>query len=83
MAGWQGRKSPNVSHYLANLNAIPSAHDVIDDDFDIDKELAQFTNTEFLDFDTGLFLEQTVPEYIPDGKEIANDAKDLDFVNGM
>jgi hypothetical protein len=84
MAGYQGRKGPNVSHYLANLNAIPSsAHDVVDDDFNIDKELAQFTNTEFLDFDTGSFLEQSVPEYIPDGKEDGDDAKGLDFGNGM
>lgn len=83
MAGWQGRKGPNVSHYLANLNALPSAHDVVDDNFNIDKELAQFTNTEFLDFDTGNFLEQSVPDYDADGKKNVDDAKGLDFVNGM
>lgn len=61
-----GRKAPNVSQYLANLNAIPSAHDVAtqDENFDIEEQLAQFTNVEFLDFDTGgEFLENPIPDF--------------------
>jgi len=82
MAGYQGRKGPNISNYLANLNTIPSAHDVVDEDFNIDAELAQFTNIEFLDFDTGNFLDQSVPEYNAEGKKNADDAEGIDFVNG-
>lgn len=94
MDAYKGRKAPNVSHYLANLNALPSAHDVAtqqQDDFE--DELAQFTNTEFLDFDAGDFLEQPMPEYDPSLEEKARrenaaannkiGAKGMDFVTGM
>ena len=91
MAGYNsGRKAPNVSQYLANLNAIPSAHDVAtqqEDNFEITDELAQFTNAEFLDFDAGDFLDQSMPEFNPNQDEHArrksgdsnNDAKGIDF----
>ncbi|KAL9065368.1 MAG: hypothetical protein Q9161_008271 [Pseudevernia consocians] len=95
MDGYKGRKAPNVSHYLANLNALPSAHDMAtqqQEDFNIDDELAQFTNTEFLDFDAGDLLEQPMPEYDPSVEEkarreniIANNelgGKGMDFVTG-
>lgn len=73
MEGYKGRKAPNVSSYLANLNALPSAHDVATqqqhqqhEDFSFDDELAQFTNAEFLDQDVGDYLEQQpMPEYGP------------------
>lgn len=62
MDAYKGRKAPNVSNYLANLNAIPSTRDVANqhqqEDFNFDDELAQFTNAEFLDQDVGDFLEQ-------------------------
>lgn len=96
MDGYKGRKAPNISHYLANLNALPSAHDLATqqrEDFNIDDELAQFTNTEFLDFDAGEFLEQPMPEYDPSLEEkarregtVANNeigGKGMDFVSGM
>ena len=88
-----GRKIPNVSQYLANLNTIPSAHDVAtqDENFDIDEQLAQFTNVEFLDFDTGgEFLEHQIPDFNSDhgarsrrqsAEHNTVDAKSLDFVN--
>ncbi|KAL8711656.1 MAG: hypothetical protein Q9220_004066 [cf. Caloplaca sp. 1 TL-2023] len=56
MAGFGGRKGPNVSQYVSNLNAIPSEHDLAiqqSEDFDFSSDLAAFTNTEFLDFDQG------------------------------
>lgn len=94
MDGYKGRKAPNVSQYLANLNALPSAHDVAtqqQEDFNIDDDLAQFTNTSFLDFD-GDFLEQPMPEYDTSLEEKARSentaangkigGKGLDFVNG-
>ena len=88
-----GRKVPNVSQYLANLNTIPSAHDVAtqDESFDIDEQLAQFTNVEFLDFDTGgEFLEHQIPDFNSDhgarsrrqsAEHNTVDVKGLDFVN--
>lgn len=94
--GYKGRKGPNVSHYLANLNTLPSAHDVAaqqQEDFNIADELAQFTNTEFLDFDAGDFLEPSMSDYDPSLEEKARrencaanntiDGKGLDFVHGM
>lgn len=87
MASYQGRKGPNVSNYLANLNAIPSSHDVSpDENFKFDEELAQFTNTEFFDFDTGNLLEQNVPEYNSEEEKKVKggiDGKGIDYVNGM
>lgn len=53
MATYNGRRAPNVSQYIANLNTIPSAADVAaQNDFgNFDDDLALFTNTEFFDFD--------------------------------
>jgi hypothetical protein len=54
-SGFGTRRAPNVSAYLANLNAIPSAHDIAaqhqQDNFDVSDDLALFTNTQFFDFD--------------------------------
>ena len=94
MDGYKGRKAPNVSQFLANLNALPSSHDTQQQEaFSIDDELAQFTNTEFLDFDAGDFLEQPMPEYDPSLEEKARrenaaannkfGGKGINFVNGM
>lgn len=95
MHGYKGRKAPNVSHYLANLNPLPSAHDVAaqqQEDFNLDHDLAQFTNTDFLDFDADDFLEQPMPEYDPALEEKARrenaaannqiGGKRMDFVTG-
>ena len=88
-----GRKAPNVSQYLANLNAIPSTHDMAtqDDSFDIEEQLAQFTNVEFLDFDaSGEFLEHPIPDFRSDhgarsrrqsAGNTTVDSKSMDFVN--
>jgi hypothetical protein len=84
------RKAPNVSQYLANLNAVPSPHDVAtqqDENFGLDDDLAQFTNAEFLDFDAGAdFLDQGMPEFDPNQSQHSrrqssanNDAKGMDF----
>jgi hypothetical protein len=56
MAGYSGQRGPNVSEFIANLNAIPSAQDMAGqgpDNFNLDDELAMFTNTQFFDFDLG------------------------------
>jgi hypothetical protein len=56
MAGYSGQRGPNVSEFIANLNAIPSTQDMAGqgpDNFNLDDELAMFTNTQFFDFDLG------------------------------
>ncbi|KAI4192983.1 MAG: hypothetical protein LQ350_008514 [Teloschistes chrysophthalmus] len=66
MTGFGGRKGPNVPHYLANLNAIPSEQDLAtqqQDNFDFHNDLAPFTNTEFLDFDQGENFLQSPIDY--------------------
>ena len=96
MEVYKGRKAPNVSNYLANLNAIPSAHDTAlqqQDEINFEDELAQFTNTDFLDFDADNFMEQPMPEYDPSLEEkarrenaAANDkinGKGMEYVTGM
>lgn len=57
MSGYNGRRAPNFSQYLNDLNTIPSPYDQAQQEqeqqdlFDVDAELALFTNAEFLDFD--------------------------------
>jgi hypothetical protein len=56
MASYNGQRGPNVSEFIANLNAIPSAQDMAagqGQDFNLDDDLAMFTNTQFFDFDLG------------------------------
>jgi hypothetical protein len=50
MSNYHGRRAPNVSQYLANLNTIPSEVPA-QDEFPIGADLDFLTNTEFFDFD--------------------------------
>lgn len=98
MAGFNGRRVPNVSQYIANLNTIPSAQDVAnprDDNFRLDDDLAVFTNAEFFDFDLSegaAGIEQGPINYDPSQEERArrenaaahkNNSHKLEFVNGL
>ncbi|KAK3673864.1 hypothetical protein LTR78_006419 [Recurvomyces mirabilis] len=52
MASYNGRRAPNVSQYLANLNTIPGPQDVAAQSaFPTGDDLDFLTNTEFFDFD--------------------------------
>ncbi|EYE97857.1 putative bZIP transcription factor (MetR) [Aspergillus ruber CBS 135680] len=57
MSEFNGRRAPNFSQYLDDLNAIPSPYDQAvqqqqkQDSFNLDAELSLFTNAEFFDFD--------------------------------
>ena len=94
MSTFTGRKAPNVSQYLANLNAIPSAHEIANqqqEPYAIDDELALFTNTEFYDFDLE-HIEHNPVEYDHSHEERSrsehagthkSNQKPLEFVNGM
>ena len=84
-----------MSQYIANLNTIPSAHDIAtqqQEGFNLEDDLAIFTNAEFFDFDLGENLEQSPVNYNPAQEERArrenaaarsNGGKGLDFVGGM
>ncbi|KAB8257419.1 hypothetical protein BDV32DRAFT_127379 [Aspergillus pseudonomiae] len=55
MAEYNGRRAPNFSQYLDDLNAIPSPYDQAvqqqQGSYNLDADLSLFTNAEFFDFD--------------------------------
>jgi len=66
------RRTPNVSQYIANLNAVPTSQELAaqNDDFTLSDDLAFLTNAEFFDFDTfngtvGDFPAQDAPQAQP------------------
>lgn len=96
MANFNGRRAPNFSQYLDDLNTIPSPYDRAlqqqqqqQNTVNFDEELALFTNAEFFDFDK--FANLDLPTF--DGVEDKNaqvesedqtqnaDMKFLDFLN--
>ncbi|KAJ5113491.1 hypothetical protein N7456_002025 [Penicillium angulare] len=95
MAGYNGRRAPNFSQYLDDLNAIPSAYDQAlqqqqQNAFNVDDELAMFTNAEFFDFDN--FPSLDLPAFdslddkathgeVSDQPTQNDDMKFLDFLN--
>ncbi|KAJ5610266.1 hypothetical protein N7510_006985 [Penicillium lagena] len=94
MAGYNGRRAPNFSQYLDDLNAIPSPYDQAvqqqqqqQNSFNVDDELALFTNAEFFDFDKfgGLSLPtfDSVDNTKTAGDQTSHEAdmKFLDFLN--
>ena len=100
MAGHNGgrRNAVNVSQYIANLNKEPSAFEVAtseEQNYGVDDEsLAQFTNTDFFDFDAADFLNESngvvrgMGGFGDDGKaekrplEGEKTGSGLDFANG-
>ncbi|KAJ6164255.1 hypothetical protein N7470_002927 [Penicillium chermesinum] len=98
MAGYNGRRAPNFAQYLDDLNQIPSPYDQAlqqqqnqQNSFNVDQELAIFTNAEFFDFDN--FGDLSLPSFdtaeekppsteLPDQIPPQNDMKFLDFLNG-
>lgn len=95
MTSYNGRRAPNFSQYLEDLNTIPSPYDQSgqqqNEPFNIDAELALFTNAEFLDF--GHFGDLNMPlTYDPAEDEKArqenagsdknNNVNYLDLLNG-
>lgn len=90
MSGYNGRRGPNVSEYIANLNAIPSPQDLANqqDYPNLDEDLAMFTNTQFFDFDLGQDTEFATDFNTTQSGEVAPtevvdaDVKPLDFIQG-
>ena len=87
-------RGPNVSEFIANLNAIPSAQDMAgqsQDNFNLDEELALFTNTQFFDFDLGqdTDLQPSTFDFSAQTRVTAaaaaatENTKGMDFIPGM
>ena len=96
MAGYTGRRGVNVSQFLANGNALPSASDVAvesDPDYNgFEDDLARFTNVDFTDFDSGNLFGGEGPLELDGGQDESakrrkvegqEEHKVLDFVDGM
>ena len=62
MSGYNARRTP--VQYLADLNTIPSPTDTSNqqpETYNLEDDLALFTNAEFFDFDIGHNIEQQPP----------------------
>ncbi|KAK2745921.1 hypothetical protein FQN55_005993 [Onygenales sp. PD_40] len=92
MSNFTGRRAPNFSQYINELNTIPSPYDQAQQQqeqqelFDVDAELALFTNAEFLDFDAvgELPVDMSVKFEAGEGQHDAqkdNGTKYLDMLN--
>jgi hypothetical protein len=84
---YHGRRGPNVSEYIANLNAIPTAQDLSNQDSFVDDDLALFTNTQFFDFDLGQEVDLQVGGFAdgpqaPPADTFDVDVKGLEFASG-
>lgn len=89
-----GRRGPNVSQYLRQLNTINDKP--IEDDFTFEDDLAMFTNTHFYDFETGQHMDYQAPPVKPDCEPSTTsstvnpddltsslgDMSNLDFISG-
>lgn len=97
MTGYNGRRAPNFSQYLDDLNTIPSPYDQAlqqqqqqQNILNFDEELAMFTNAEFFDFDkygdlslpTFDAVEDKNPHAESEDQTQNADLKFLDFLNG-
>lgn len=96
MSEFNGRRAPNFSQYLEDLNAIPSPYDQAvqqqqqqQESFNLDAELSLFTNAEFFDFDklgdlslpTFDSVDNEKPKETTTNVEENSDLKFLDFLN--
>lgn len=54
---FNGRKANNIFSHIDNLNTLPSDYDLAmpsqQNAFDLEADMAMFTNTQFFDFDLG------------------------------
>ncbi|KAL4963259.1 putative bZIP transcription factor (MetR) [Aspergillus stella-maris] len=86
MAEYNGRRAPNFSQYLDDLNAIPSPYDVAvqqqqqQEGFNFDSDLSLFTNTEFFDFDLNLPPFEPIEENNQKGNNV-NQKSDMEFLD--
>ena len=94
MSEFNGRRAPNFSQYLNDLNAIPSPYDQAvqqqqqqQDSFNLDADLSLFTNAEFFDFDK--FGDLNLPSFESaedenlktENKQNAGQRSDMEFLD--
>lgn len=81
---YNGRRGPNISEFIANLNAIPTAQDLRysnAENYDLDEELAMFTNTQFYEVDYPQDVDLQAP-FEPSSHEAGGELKSLGFTQG-
>lgn len=66
MASFNSRRGPNVSQYLRELHTIPEQESAAGETFNMDDDLAMFTNTQFFDFETGQNTDYNAPPVKPE-----------------
>jgi len=71
MSSFSGRRGPNVSQYLRELHTIAEQDPVAGESFNMDDDLAMFTNTQFFDFDSGQNTDYNAPPLKPEPVEAA------------
>ncbi|KOS20397.1 Regulatory protein cys-3 [Escovopsis weberi] len=85
MSNYNGRHGPNVSQYLRDLNttihpqeaaAACASASAVEENFNMDDELALFTNTQFFDFDSGQNTDFQAQPVKPDVKGLGGAAAD-------
>ena len=94
MSTYNGRRGPNVSQYLRDLNAISPQDSTNEENFNMEDSLSFFTNTEFFDLDSGQNTDFQAPPVKPDvvatpapssaedPASVMGDISNMDFMNG-
>jgi hypothetical protein len=94
MSTYNGRRGPNVSQYLRDLNTISPQDTTGDDSFNMEENLSFFTNTQFFDLDSGQNTDFQAPPVKPDAvatpapsstedpASVMGDISNMDFING-
>lgn len=73
MATYSGRRGPNVSLYLRELNAIPT--EPIEEPY-IEEDLSLFTNTQFFDLESGQTTDYQAPPVKPGNGDVSTQSTD-------
>ena len=94
MSNYNGRRGPNVSQYLRDLNTISPQDTTGEENFNMEDELSFFTNTQFFDLDSGQNTDFQAPPVKPDPvatpagsstedpASVMGDISNMDFMNG-
>ncbi|KKA27486.1 hypothetical protein TD95_001970 [Thielaviopsis punctulata] len=62
---YSGRRGPNVTRYLRTLNMMDAAPAATEEPYNIESDLALFTNAQFFDFDSGQNTDFQAPPPTP------------------
>lgn len=89
MPPYSGRRGPNMSQYLRDLNAVSPQDATADDSIEIHDDLSFFANTQFYDLDSGQNTDYQAPPVKPDAvtqapepASVMGEMSSIDFMNG-